>query len=189
MMIMTDRTFFAWLRELGSDARFCECVSLSDRMVDEQYDLELVVRFVVLRRMQASALTARALRDLGSFLNDAIVDCALSKTFSRTSEAQIFRTTFDVIATALGDEAFRRFDKKASRFAGPFLISAFEAVALGVAAHVNAWKKRKDGGAELRARVQKLWREKKFLNGIGSGVTPAERIRTTVDFGRTFFEP
>jgi len=189
IVIMADKEFFAWMRSLSVESNFIDCASLSDRAMDEQYDLELVVRFLVFRRIAVDSLSTRALRDLGSFLNDAVVDCARSRAFSRKQEALVFRGTFALLAASLGEDAFRRFDHSKKRFAGPFLISGFEAVALGVGHNIDAWKKQKDVAPTLRERVQKLWKQTEFLDGIGSGVAASDRLPATVAFGRKFFEP
>ena len=42
---MCNPEFFHWLETLGKDQCFQDCICLTDKALDEQYDLELAVRF------------------------------------------------------------------------------------------------------------------------------------------------
>ena len=46
ILVMMNRTLYQWLRELSQDKNFISCVALSDRAIEEQYDMELVLRFI-----------------------------------------------------------------------------------------------------------------------------------------------
>ena len=119
ILVMMNPDFYRWLRQLSEDPNFSACVALSDRAVEEQYDMELVLRFIVFRAM-VPALFAN-LGDLGEFLTDKAKALAQDKTFDLKREEAAFRETFGILASVLGDDAFRRFDKKRNRFRGGLL--------------------------------------------------------------------
>ena len=79
ILVMVNRDFYLWLRELSRDVAFSECIALSDRALDEQYDMELALRFLVFRRMPEQAL--KGLGDLGDFLTDAAASLAEGHEF------------------------------------------------------------------------------------------------------------
>jgi hypothetical protein len=66
ILVMLNRDFYRWIRHLADSAPFRSCVALSDRAIEEQYDMELVLRFIVFRTMSRTALSR--LGDLGEFL-------------------------------------------------------------------------------------------------------------------------
>jgi hypothetical protein len=45
VVIMLNAGFYHWIDDLAKYANFQDCASISDRLRDEQYDLELVTRF------------------------------------------------------------------------------------------------------------------------------------------------
>jgi len=136
ILVMLNRDFYRWIKGLAEDLNFKSCVALSDRAVEEQYDMELVLRFIVFRTMSPAALAK--LGDLGEFLTDQSKGLAQNQSFDYKAEETAFRETFAILATQLGDDAFRRYDSQRKRFVGGFSVSAFEAVAIGVGYN---WKK------------------------------------------------
>jgi hypothetical protein len=55
MLVAGNPEFYRWLQEeLASYPAFRDCVVLSERAYDERYDVELVLRFLVLRKLDES---------------------------------------------------------------------------------------------------------------------------------------
>lgn len=185
VVIMVNRDFFKWMKTLGDDDSFRKCIALTDRQTDEQYHLELLTRFLVFRRFPADEMT-RALKDLGTFLNDRIMEIALSASFDKSNEEAAFRFTFGHLASALGANAFHRFDSAKGKFVGSFLISAFEVLAMGLGYNFEAYTGAPD---RLEQKAKRLWKNNEFLDGIGSGVTASSRMPVTIPLGRKLLKP
>src|SRR5258708_6837533 len=130
ILVMMNRDLYKWMRSLAEDAHFRACVALSERAVEEQYDMELVLRFIVFRSTPPASLTN--LGDLGEFLTEKAKALAQDKTFDLKKEEAAFRETFAILDSVFGDDAFRRYDQKKDRFLGGFSVSAFEAIAVGI---------------------------------------------------------
>jgi len=184
ILIMVNRDFYQWVETLAQDADFRACTPLTDRALDEQYHVELVVRFIVFRRRSEEKL--KSIGDLSDFLTKEAVRFARDGSYDRHSEEQAFEWTFRALADATGEDSFRRFDHDKSRFSGGFLISAFEAVALGLGYHWSA------GDAAppptgIQGRVEGLWSDQRFLSGMGAGVRASSRIPVVIPVGREVF--
>ena len=123
ILVMMNPDLYKWIRELSRDENFMICTALSDRAVDEQYDMELVTRFVVFRKMPPAEL--KTVGDVGEYLTDKAKTLAQDKRFDFKREEGAFRETFALLASTLEDNAFRRYDKDKQRFVGPFTVSAF----------------------------------------------------------------
>lgn len=164
------------LRGLASADSFARSLALSDRNIDEQYDLELAIRFITLRKR-----TADGIGDLGSFLDDAAITLAQDTSFDWEAETQVFQDTFNALDDALGDDAFRRYDPAGDRFLGGFLVSAFEVLALGLGYHFqNSSYELPD----LRAAAVRLWTDTTFAKA-SRGRAAEDRLRNTLPYGRT----
>jgi len=186
ILIMVEPCFYEWLSDLSKDENFAACLSLTDRALEEQYDMELVVRFLVFRKKPATGL--RRIGELGEFLTNESIQLAGSRTYDRDTERRAFADTFRWLAEATAQDSFRKHDPERSRFVGGFLISAFEAVALGLGYHWETY--RADGPPEnIQERIKGLWTNEAFLNGMGAGVRASSRIPTVVPVGRGVFEP
>ena len=186
IILMVNREAYQWVRNLGDDEHFKSCVSLSDRQSLEQYDLELVIRFLVFRNLEENEL--RSIGDIGEFLTEKIVKLAENDRFEeiKEEEEKAFRFTFTTLDQSLSDSSFRRYDDQRRRHLGGFLISAFEALAIGLGHHHSLYA---DNSTDLDlGRISKsLWSDSTFLNNIGMGVRASTRILTTIPRGRKLF--
>jgi hypothetical protein len=182
ILVMMNRDFYRWLRELSGDQNFITCIALSDRAIEEQYDMELVLRFIVFRTMPSDSFVN--LGELGEFLTDKAKTLAQDKTFNFEREEAAFRETFGLLASVLGDDAFRRYDKKRNRFVGGFSVSAFEALAIGIGYNP---RKAKANPSAIEVAVKKMWSDEEFVENSGSGVRASSRVPRIIPYGRTVF--
>ncbi|MGB7211434.1 MAG: DUF262 domain-containing protein [Gemmatimonadales bacterium] len=185
IVVMLNKERYRWLKELSEDANFRECVALSERAADEQYNMELVLRFVVFRTIAEKHLSG--LGDIGDFLTEQASALANDKSFDASGEAAAFRATFQLLKEQLGDEAFRKYDATRARAVGGFSVSAFEAIALGVGYNYKLL----DGAdaTVVRDKARGLWKDPEFYNNSGSGINASRRVSKIVPYGRKLFAP
>jgi hypothetical protein len=182
IIVMLNSDFYRWLKSLAERPAFQDCIALSDRAIDEQYDMELVLRFIVFRTATTAQLVN--LGDLGEFLTEKASELAREKAFDRAAEEVAFEATFAKLSKVLGSDAFRRFDAHKKRFVGGFSVSAFEAVALGIG---YGYKKLTLTDAEITKRVQGIWKDSAFTLNSGSGIRASSRVPKIVPYGRKLF--
>lgn len=186
IMLMINPDAFRWIESLSQDDNFQSCITLSDRMMSERYDMELVTRFLTLRTLPEDEL--RRIGDIGEFLTDKIVRFAQSPEYedAKAIEDRAFRDTFARLAQSLGDRSFKKYDAASGRHSGGFLISAFEPIALGVGFNCENY-----GGADVSEAIAKesreLWSNPDFLNNSGMGVNASTRIPANIPLGREIF--
>lgn len=186
MLLMINPDAYDWISSLGKDENFQACTALSDRMLSERYDLELVTRFLVFRNIEESELSS--VGNIGAFLTDRISEMAQSEDFQemREREKKAFNSTFSCLASSLEERSFRRYDAEKGKHLGGFLISAFEPIALGIGYNVNSYGSGSDT-QKIEDKVKGLWGNPEFLSRIGSGADTTARIRSNVPLGRQLF--
>jgi hypothetical protein len=182
IVLMLNRDFFRWMRSLASDPAFQECVALSERAIEEQYDMELVLRFLVFRAMPANELVH--LRDIGDFLTERAADLARDKSFDLQGEEEAFRATFSRLQASLASDSFRHYDEKRGKFVGGFSVSAFETIAIGLGYN---WKASKLSAQRLADSVKSLWTNAEFRESSGSGAAASSRVPKVIPLGRKIF--
>ena len=184
IVVMLNKGLYQWMHRLSEDTNFQECVGLSDRAVDEQYDMELVLRFLVFRQRRESDL--KNLGDLGEFLTKAATELANSSTFDQVKEEDAFRNTFALLKQSLSSDSFRRWDKQRKRFVGGFSVSSYEVIALGVGYNYEGLQA---DPSQIAEKAKTIWSDAEFTGNSGSGITASRRIPKTVPYGRRLFEP
>ncbi|MCL3818357.1 GmrSD restriction endonuclease domain-containing protein [Aeromicrobium wangtongii] len=189
LLIMAGADYYRWILTLRANSDFQATIALSDRAAAEQYDMELALRFVLLKDLDAEG--ARAIGDLSDFLNHNSVREATGFSTADTSATRAFEETFAIVNEALGDLAFRRYDTTKGRFLGGFSVSSFEAVTIGVYTHLAAWKalKSEDRSTKLTQLVSQIWNDPEFRDNSGSGVRANTRLARTLPYARSHFQP
>jgi len=183
LIVMSDPTFMDWLDSLRALPAFQDAVAPSERQQKEQYDLELVIRFLALVDRAESSL--RQFKDLRELLTDSAIDYAEDEEYDREGQKDRFVRTFELLMAASGGAVFRRYDDGSDRFLGKFSVSAYEVVSVGVAANLEVWEKADP--AALLAKVGSVWSASEFRRFGGGGINPTTRIPRTVALGRKLF--
>jgi hypothetical protein len=183
LLVMIDRSFYEWLRKLPKFEPFMLTTALSDRSLEEAYDTELALRFVLLSRI--SEHDVRAIGDVGAFLTDRVSEMAQDKTFRRREAKKLFEDTFTVLAEALDEQTFKRYSMKKKKHEGGFLLSLYEVVALGIAYNI-AENTLCDVG-QIVKRTRSLWTNKSFTDWATSGVNASRRLPRLIPLGRKLF--
>lgn len=189
VLIMIDETYYRWLVDLSESGDFQSTILLTDRKAEEQYDLELVLRFIAL--MSSTEDDLASLDDIGDYLDKRSRAMAVDPGFDRDNWRALFEHTFQILATSLEDNSFRRFSEERGRFLGGFSISAFEAVSVGVGSNIEEWEQM-DAARQrevLEDKTRGLWSNQTFLRYSGSGVRASQRTPVLVPFAKEFFRP
>lgn len=186
LLLMINADFFKRFANLGKYQNFIDCLPLTEKQTAEQYPLELVVRFITLRK--ASPIDLSQMPDLGPWLTDRITNLAENKELDWDLEERCFYRTFDVLAQTLQDDTFRRFSHTKGRAEGAFLISVFEVIALGIGYHMED-KNFAVSSDKVITTHREIWNNKQFTKGTGSGVRPTTRLPVTIPLGRDLFKP
>lgn len=184
LMVMVDKEFYQWLRELSLYESFQNSISLTDKALLEQYDLELALRFIIFRKISEKTLKTVG-GDVGEYLTDTMMRLLEGKTLDFDYESNAFKNTFDVIYKTLNDNAFKRYDKHNNKFVGGFLLSAYETIALGLGCYDGETDYSPEDIVDI---VKNMWSNPIFIKNSGSGVKAASRLPKLIPLGRQFFK-
>jgi len=181
MLVMLNRDFYHWLRSLANYDPFQQCIALSDRLFEEQYDIELALRFVLLFDIGVDALTE--VKDIGVFLTDQMLELAGQQDIDFGRYEHAFFTAFDTLARTIGSNSFRRYAANNDKYTGGFLLSSYEVIALGVG--YNYAQLPNDN--EITTKAKGIWSNDTYTTWSGSGITAMRRLPHLVPLGRTIF--
>ena len=191
ILVMLNPAAYEWLRELAADLNFKACTPLTERALDRQDNLELVTRFLVLRRLEHDQL--RWTGDFEEFLTERIALIAQDSDFERIreDEGRAFRTTFELLSDPLGEDIFKKYDVDTGRHSGSVLMSAFELIAMGLGYNFEEYESAGHCIAQekIAGLARSIWSNPKFTTNSGSGVGVSTRIRANLPLGRDMFAP
>ncbi len=188
LILMTDSTFFTWLDGLRRSDDVSNSLALTDRNLNEQYDMELLIRFLSFD--QSSTEELRSFADIDSFLTDTALSMAGDLNLDRGQLATRTLRVFEVVA-ALGPDTFRKYDARRGKTVGAFSVSAYEAVTLGIAQNLDSWLAitRQQQSEALARCAQELWSDEEFKRNSGAGVRATTRAPKMGPVGRRLVKP
>lgn len=182
MMIMLNRNMYNWIRDLSRFEQFKDCIALTDRAIDEQYDMELALRFAIFRNIKEKEL--RDIGDISDFVTTKMTEISIDPDFDYNQEDAAFKYTFDLLSRTTKDNSFRKYDIRKQKFVGGFLISAFETVSLGIGYNFG---QKEPSSEEIDNKIQSLWANDEFTNSSGAGVRASSRLPKLIRLGRSLF--
>lgn len=179
IMAGRDKTTLDWFEEISRYDSFVRVCGLAGRDLSTRMDVELVLRFIVFLSPEVSALPKAKSVDV--FLTGALRNILDDEGFDYAYYESLFKSTFDAILRAWGENALRY---KSSPGSGKFSISFFEAVALGVAQNINNLPE----DSVLKEKIDSIGEDPKFRTSSGSGKNAQRRIPELVELGREYFK-
>lgn len=179
VMIMVKKDIYTWFKNLAENENFLETISLSDRLIDEQYPMELVLRFISLLHYRYDSK-----KELKDFFDDIIEQILLDTDFKYDIYKEEFELTFKLLNQVAGENVFKRYDGQA--FKGKFLESAFEAIAVGVGFNLKKYAAA-DNLKELAQKIKDLHAQDTFRKNTGSGSNAKTRINKVIPFSKEYF--
>lgn len=184
LLIMINKRFFDWLKGLSQEADFIEATALSDRPIEEAYDVELALRFIVLSQITPAGI--KSVGDVGAFLTEEMTEIAQNRRYKKADVKKLFVDTFSLLNEVLGDDAFKRFSLRKKRHEGGFLLSLYETVGLGVAFNIASGTLCTK--SDIPERARSLWSNPSFTDWATAGVTATRRLPRLIPLGRELFK-
>ncbi|MFF6957388.1 DUF262 domain-containing protein [Streptomyces sp. NPDC008317] len=182
LLVSLSKKHFDWLQEISSMDAFKNVLNLPDRLINEQYHLELALRFVSLRNLPEEKISA--IGNIGEFLSSEILSIIEFSDEKLKEEREAFRECFALLSDALGSDALRKWNPNSERSEGAFSSSAFEVLALGLGHFMPSGS---FTSAHVIAARKTLWADEKFAPGHATGVRADQRMKRTIPFGRLLF--
>lgn len=180
VMIMINPGKFKWFNNLASNSDFQETLALSERLSDEQYHMELLLRFIALKNYEYNNK-----KDVGDFLDDINDEILNNEDVDMAGIEANFIKTFSTLNRILGEKTFKKYN--GADFKGKFLESSYEAVSVGVATNIDDYNFPEDDNFLLE-KIKKLYDEPTMIRTSGSGSNAKVRIPKLVPFAKEFFK-
>lgn len=184
LMIMINKDFYNSIEKVCEDSRFKNTTSLSGRLLNEQYDKELVVRYIVARNKSLNEVNSN--EDMGKYLTDKILDIITDKTYSIKKDIEDLSKSINLLDKILGDNSFKRSNPdKNHRFEGQFLLSSYEAILVGISENIEYWENSKE---LLEDKIKSVYTSAEFNTATARGRRPILRFKELINFSRKFFK-
>ena len=185
LMLMSNPTFYDFVERLSTSEDFVEATPLSNRLVDEQYRMELITRYLI--AMNCNLLNIRReYKDLAPFLDEKVLELCDRERFDYEGQEHLFISTFKVIKSIEEincEDIFKKYSD--NRFSGSMSASAFLTVTVGIANAID--KGYHFSEKTLAELIKQLYEQEIFFSYTRNGIRAIDRFETLTSFGKEYF--
>ncbi|EHT7468630.1 DUF262 domain-containing protein [Listeria monocytogenes] len=185
LMIMINNRFYKFIEKLSSYERFIEIIDISDKKKDEQFQKELIVRFLILLETEGENINPQD--DMESYLTEEIIN--ISETFNNERYTEIeekFDQTCNLLQEVFGEGTFKKYYKSNNKFKGQFFLGLFEAIFVPVYINYDFYK---DNQEDLKEKVKGISDNSDFKASTKHGIRALDRMKKVFELGKeTFYE-
>ncbi len=188
ILVMNNQKMFHWMKKLSQSEIFKDCVGLSEKSIAEQYDMELLLKFLVFRNLEADEIRNIS-NNFNEFLTDKMIELSENPHFDYSEAEMAFNKTFEILNEQMGIDSFRRYSPTKDKFLGGFLVSAYEFIALGIG---HNYKTLSNSSINVREKVKQFWidPENPIVSSQGwSNANAQRRMTKLIPWGRKIFQP
>ncbi|QWG71333.1 DUF262 domain-containing protein [Bacillus mycoides] len=184
LLIMINQSFFDWSHKLKENTNFQSCLPLTDKQSLEQYDMELIMRYLISRYSNTSEIKGN--EDIQDFITKQIINFIKNDKINYINEEEIFNKTFEYLNSVLSDDIFRKYNHQKQKFQGALSLVAFEALIPGIAENINQLSLL--SLEESKAKIIHLYTDEKFVEITTNRPRPVNRLKQLTDFSREYFQ-
>ena len=178
IIIMVSAQYGRFVRDLASYQPFRTTLAASDDQLEKQRDMEFAARFLVHTYVDYDGRL-----DVEEFIDESIVTLATAAETRIAGET--FRSTFDLLNDAYGNNALRRFTN--GQPGGRVTLVAFECIAIGIARNIANVMAKANRTEWVRERIRQLWESPEITDFFAAGLRGTIRIQRTIPFGTAWF--
>lgn len=164
LLIMLNEDFYKILVEISKDQNFNETISITDRLYEERYEMELIIRLLSLSHSTEDEL--RSIPDVSDFLTEKLKSFSVGE-FNWEEEKELLAKTFRILNATLSENAFKRFNN--GGYKGGFQLSIYEILATGTYLYLQSRLDEDKLPQLLREVSQQLPTNEVFTRFSGSG--------------------
>ncbi|SHF80558.1 DUF262 domain-containing protein [Vibrio gazogenes] len=182
--VMINAEFYKLLKKLAEIDDFTKTVNQTEKAVEKQAGVELVLRFFAFKHHPYK----KGL-DVHEYLDEALVEISKNDEIDWGEEETRFKKTFSLLNDSLGDNAFKRWGGHS--FGGKFLMSLYETIAFGISQNLDEieHKGRDEQKEFVITRAKDLWSDPVFEKNSGAGIRGTTRLSKLLPMAKGFFKP
>jgi hypothetical protein len=182
ILVSLNPNLYRWMKQLSANENFQSSIALNEKSLEEQYDIEILCRFLVLRKIDE--LVLNKIVDVDNFFTEKIKEIANNTSYNLEEEQAAFEKTFLLLGECLAGDSFRKYDVKKQNFSGGFLLAPFETIALGIGYNYQQYNAT---CSDIRNKIIGIWSNPEFTSAFGRGKDARARLPKLIPLGRKLF--
>lgn len=185
LILMISEEFFELINRLKEYESFKDCINLKEEDYDREEHMEMILRMFI---GYQNAVDYDDYDNINKIVLSDFIDKETIRIIRQDNFANFendFKLTFDKLKSCLAENSFKKYDQASDRFKGPFNISAFEMLTVGISSNINTVQQL--GNAVLVDKIKELYLQQEVINAFSRGVRAIKRFKDVTAFARGYF--
>lgn len=185
LMLMISEDFFNLINSLKDYPNFKECINLKEEDYEREEHMELILRMFIGFKNQVNYQDYGSINKivLADFIDKETIRIIRDNDYASFEDA--FKRTFDKLKNCLGESSFKKYAPESDRFKGPFNVSAYEMLTVGIAKNISNIEQL--GNDDLENKIKNLYLEDAVVKSFGRGVRAIKRFKDVTAFSSGYF--
>jgi Protein of unknown function DUF262 len=189
ILVSINPSMYQWMKRLSENEDFKSCINLSEALDDEQYDMEILSKFLILRNI---VIKDQKISNVAEFFTDKIQELAKDSSYNQEEEEKAFSTTFRTLNQTTKEDTFRKYNPDTDKFSRGFTLAPFEVIATGIGYHYKMYESVLSSGTvdvlDIKGKLKQMWENKQYQSAYGRGKDASIRIPKLIPLGRELFK-
>jgi Protein of unknown function DUF262 len=189
ILVSINPSMYQWMKRLSENEDFKSCINLSEALDDEQYDMEILSKFLILRNI---VIKDQKISNVAEFFTDKIQELAKDSSYNQEEEEKAFSTTFRTLNQTTKEDTFRKYNPDTDKFSRGFTLAPFEVIATGIGYHYKMYESVLRSGTvealDIKGKLKQMWENKQYQSAYGRGKDASIRIPKLIPLGRELFK-
>ncbi|MEC0109504.1 DUF262 domain-containing protein [Paenibacillus taichungensis] len=182
LMLMINPEYFKAVTRLSESVIFKEVTNLSSKNKVEQYDKELVVRYLIARSVDVEKINLQ--NDIGNYLTEELINLMERDSFNIERYSKDFNEAINLLNDALSEKAFKKFNRdKNGIFEGGFSLSMYESILVGLSKNISNWREK----PKLIEVIQNIPYDERFIHATSRGKRAIARFQELTLLSKDLF--
>lgn len=186
LVLMSNPVFYDFLERLSNIDDFIAATPISTRLIDEQYRMELITRYLIAVNCDLTNIK-REYKDLAPLLDEKILQLCDKENFDYEGQEALFKSVFEnlkLLDISLED-VFKKYVD--NRFSGPVSSAAFLTITTGISDAIQNRSIIVGDASELSLLIKQLYTQQIFIDSTRNGTRPVDRFETLSIWGKEYF--
>lgn len=187
LMIMSNPLLYDFVERLSTNEDFIEATPMSSRLVDEQYRMELITRYLIAINCDLSGIK-REYKDLAPLLDEKVLELCDRQQINYEAQEHLFDSIFKVLKSIDQincEDVFKKYVD--NRFSGPMLSAAFLTITVGLANAIQNNNSVVKDPIKMAELIKGLYGQDTFFTYTRNGIRAVDRFEALTSFGKEYF--
>lgn len=182
LMLMVNPRYFEIVDSLSENSTFKAITSLTDKNLREQYDKELIVRYLIARSVNLKEINLQ--NDIGTYLTEELINMMELDKSDLEQYANDFIKAIQVLNEVLGEKTFKKYNRDKNVFEGGFSLSMYESIIIGLSENIDSWHNK----GRLVELIKQIPYNSRFEHATTRGKRAIARFQELTLLSRDLFE-